>query len=70
MCVKLRLILIDPKMLELSKKELENEKSKLMTEVREEAATLIVSATEKIIREKLDLKKDEALIKDSLKGLR
>jgi F0F1-type ATP synthase membrane subunit b/b' len=40
-----------------------------MAEVREEAATLVVAATEKILREKIDVKKDEQLIKESLKNI-
>ncbi|MHB8871288.1 MAG: F0F1 ATP synthase subunit B [Candidatus Doudnabacteria bacterium] len=58
------------KVLEQSKKELASEKEKLLAEVREEAATLVVAATEKILREKLDSKRDVELIKESLKGLR
>lgn len=57
------------KMLEQTKKELENQKEKLLIEVREAAATMVVAATEKIIREKLDPKKDEQLIKESLKNV-
>ncbi len=58
------------KVLEQSKKEMQSEKLKLLTEVREEAASLVVLATEKILREKLDPKKDAELIKESLKGLK
>ncbi len=58
------------RVLEQSKKELASEKSKLLIEVKEEAANLIVAATEKILREKLDPKKDAELIKESLKGLK
>lgn len=57
------------KMLESAKKEIESEKSKAMSQIREEAATLVVSATEKILREKLDPKKDQELIKESLKNI-
>jgi F-type H+-transporting ATPase subunit b len=57
------------KMLEQTKKEIESERIKLMAEVREEAATLVVAATEKILREKIDVKKDEQLIKESLKNI-
>jgi F-type H+-transporting ATPase subunit b len=49
--------------------QIENEKKKLIAEVREEAATMVVAATERIIKEKLDPKRDEALIKESLKTL-
>lgn len=58
------------RVLEQSKKELASEKTKLLVEVKEEAANLIVAATEKILREKLDPKKDAELIKESLKGLK
>jgi F-type H+-transporting ATPase subunit b len=54
------------KMIAQTKASLQDEKNKLMREVREEAANLVVAATEKIIRQKLDLKKDQELIKQSL----
>jgi F-type H+-transporting ATPase subunit b len=57
------------KMLEQAKKEIESEKSKAMAEIREEAATLVIAATEKILREKIDPKKDAELIKEGLKNI-
>ena len=52
-----------------AKTEIEAEKTKLLAEVRQEAANMVVMATEKIIRQKLDEKKDRELIKESLKGI-
>lgn len=58
------------RMMEQTKTQLASEKSKLMQEVREEAASLVVMATEKILREKIDPKKDESLIKESLQSIK
>lgn len=52
-----------------TKAQLEDEKAKLLREVKEYAATLVAMATEKIIREKLDSAKDQELIKETLKNL-
>ena len=52
-----------------TKQQLQDEKAKLLQEVRQEAANMVVAATEKIIRQKLDPKKDEQLIKESLKDI-
>ncbi len=57
------------KVLEQARKEIASEKDKLLAEVREEAAGMIMLATERIIKEKLDPKKDQNLIKESLKNL-
>ena len=57
------------KLLEDARKEINAEKVKMLQEVREEAAILVVAATEKILKEKIDPKKDEQLIKESLKGV-
>jgi len=57
------------KLLEQARKDIAAEHIRLIAEVREEAATLIVAATEKIIREKLDDKKDAALIKESINSI-
>lgn len=46
------------------------EKDQMLKEVREEIATLVVGASEKIIREKLDEKKDKELISGALWGLK
>lgn len=52
-----------------TKVQLEDEKAKLIREVKEYAATLVTMATEKIIREKLTSAKDQELIKETLKTL-
>lgn len=57
------------KLVQHAKKEIDAQKEKLLAEVREEAANMIVLATERIIRQKLDPKKDELLIKESLKNI-
>jgi F-type H+-transporting ATPase subunit b len=58
------------RMMEQTKAQMASEKNKLMAEVREEAASLVVAATEKILREKIDTKKDESLIKESLQSVK
>jgi len=60
---------ISEKMLAQTKQQLADEKNKLLREVREEAANLVVMATEKLLREKIDPKKDEQIIKESLKEI-
>lgn len=57
-------------LIEQARKQIESEKNRLMTEIKEETANMVVMATEKIIREKLDPKKDEHLIKESLKDIK
>ena len=52
-----------------TKVQLDDEKAKIVREVKEYAATLVAAAVEKIIREKLDSAKDQALIKETLKTL-
>lgn len=52
-----------------NKVQLEDQKAKMLREIKEEAANLVVMATEKILREKLDPKKDEKIIKEALKNL-
>ena len=61
--------LASEKMILQAKQVLADEKNKLMREVREEAATLVVAAAERLLREKIDVKKDQELIKESLKNL-
>ena len=51
------------KMIGEAKKQIEQEKERILREVKAEMAGLIVTATEKIINEKLDGEKDEELIK-------
>ena len=45
------------------------DKKRMITEAKGELAALVVAASEKVISEKLDQKKDEQLIKESLKNL-
>ncbi len=58
------------KILEQAKAHIESEKVQMLKEVRQEVATLVVTASEKILREKLDHKKDQEIINESLKNLR
>lgn len=46
------------------------EKDQMLKEVREEIATLVVGASERILREKLDEKKDRELIQSALKEIK
>lgn len=55
------------KMLEVAKSQIEQEKEKILMEVKSEVANLVVMATEKIIYEKLDGEKDRELISQSIK---
>ncbi len=50
------------KMLDVAQKQIEQEKTKILAEVKTEVANLVMLATEKIIDEKLDSAKDGALI--------
>lgn len=54
------------KMLAVAQKQIEQEKEKILTEVKLEVAGLVVMATEKIIHEKLDKNKDQELISQSI----
>jgi F-type H+-transporting ATPase subunit b len=55
------------KMLAVAQKQIEQEKEKILTEVKLEVAGLVVMATEKIIHEKLDSTKDKELISQIIK---
>jgi len=55
------------KMLEDARKQIEQEKNKILAEAKAEIATLVMSATEKIIDEKLDENKDKELIREAIK---
>jgi F-type H+-transporting ATPase subunit b len=55
------------KLILATKKQIEQEKSKMLFELKGEIANLVVLATEKIIGERLDKKKDEFLIEKTLK---
>ncbi|PIR78280.1 MAG: ATP synthase F0 subunit B [Candidatus Magasanikbacteria bacterium CG10_big_fil_rev_8_21_14_0_10_36_16] len=53
-----------------AKKTIKNEKVQMMEEIRQESATLIVTALEKILNEKMDGKIDKKIIEDSLNSLK
>lgn len=57
-------------MIEQAKATIESEKEKMLKEVKQEVATLVVAASEKILKEKLDPKKDQELINESIKNIR
>jgi F-type H+-transporting ATPase subunit b len=52
-----------------AKAQIEDEEQKMVTNVKGEMADMITKATEKILKQKLDSKKDEEMIKGSLKNL-
>lgn len=52
-----------------AKKNIEIDRKKMQNEIRDEAASLVVRATEKILGEKLSDKKDESLVKETLKTI-
>jgi F-type H+-transporting ATPase subunit b len=56
------------KILDTAKVNIESEKVQMMKEAKTELATLVVAASEKILRGKLDSKKDHDLIESSMKG--
>ncbi len=58
------------KVIDQAKSNIESEKHQMLKEVKQEIATLVVTASEKILRHKLDPKKDHELINDSLKGIK
>lgn len=58
------------KVMEQAKASMENEKAEMMREVKQDVATLIVAASEKILRSKLDEKKDHELINESVKSIK
>ena len=58
------------KILEQAKSNIESEKTEMLNEAKEELATLVVMASEKILRHKLDPKKDHELISQSMKGMK
>ena len=49
---------------------IENEKNQAMKEAKQELATLVVAASEKILRGKMDPKKDHELINESMKEMK
>ena len=58
------------KVLDQAKTNIESEKVQMLKEVKQEISTLVVAASEKILRGKLDQKKDHDLINESMKGMR
>jgi F-type H+-transporting ATPase subunit b len=57
------------KMIEQAKAAIENEKELMLKEVKGEVANLVVMASEKILKSKLDSKKDHELVSDSVKEI-
>ena len=57
------------KMVEQAKNQISAEKTKSLSEAKTELADLITNATEKILREKLDEKKDREFINETLKNI-
>jgi F-type H+-transporting ATPase subunit b len=55
------------KMIGDAQKTISQEKTKMISEIKSEIAGLVVSATEKIIGEKLDSSKDKQLIEQAIK---
>ncbi len=58
------------KVLKQARASMESEKVSMMAEVKQDIATLVVAASEKILRGKLDEKKDKELISESMKGMK
>jgi F-type H+-transporting ATPase subunit b len=58
------------KMIKAAESRIASEREKMLFEVKEELAGLVIEATEKVIAQKLDPKKDMQLIKESLKTAR
>jgi F-type H+-transporting ATPase subunit b len=58
------------KLLEQTKAELNMQKETMLKEVKSEVATLVIAASEKILKEKLSDKKDLDLIRQNLGGIR
>ena len=57
------------KILDLAKSEIEAEKNKAREDLRSEVVALAVAGAEKIINEKIDLSKDEAMLKKIMDSL-
>lgn len=53
-----------------AKRQIEDEKSRQLAEAKSELANMITTASEKIIRKKLDSKADQELIKESLGSIK
>jgi F-type H+-transporting ATPase subunit b len=57
------------KLIEQAKQQIEQEKNQALQSAKSELADLVTTATEKILRQKLDDKKDAELIKETLKSI-
>lgn len=57
------------KLVEQTKKQIQQEKTLALQSAKTELADIITTATEKILRQKLDEKKDKELISESLKNI-
>ncbi len=57
------------KLISQAKRNMEIDRKTLEAELRSQTASLVVSATEKVIGEKLDSKKDETFVKDVISTL-
>jgi len=57
------------KLVEQAKKQIEQEKNSMMSSAKSELADLITGTAEKILKEKMDKKKDEEIIKNALKNI-
>jgi F-type H+-transporting ATPase subunit b len=55
------------KIIAVAKSEIEQEKQKTISEIKSEIGGLVVAATEKIVGEKMDEKKDKDLIEKAIK---
>lgn len=58
------------KIIEEAKGRIEIEKEKMLKEVRQDIASLVVGATEKILKEKVDKNKEKEMINEVFKKLR
>jgi len=58
------------KVMEQAKTTMESDKAQMMKEARAEISTLVISASEKILRAKLDGKHDQELISNSIKDVK
>ena len=58
------------KIMEQAKASIEAEKIQTLKEVKQEVATLVVTASEKILKTKLDSKKDQELITESIRSIK
>lgn len=58
------------RMLASSREMMENEKNQMMKDIREEVASLTVMATEKILRQEMNEKKQKEMMSEALKALK